>query len=1066
MNTLPVPADLRRWLNVDFSDEQLVAATAPLEPGLIVAGAGTGKTTVMAARVTWLVATGAVAPEHVLGLTFTTKATAEFAARVRASLTTVRSQVAGDSDEHGDPTVSTYHSFASRLIGEHGTLVGAEPGARMVSDAALKQLAYRVVCRSTIEFEGPPTTPFDMVDKLLTLESALTEHAVDPDALRSSDARLIEWLLGTKLQNIGRDMIQTAQRRRDLAALVDELRAEKQRLFVMDFSDQLRLALTAAQRYPQVSDDLRDRFRVVLLDEYQDTSVTQRLLMQTLFGNGHPVTAVGDPFQAIYEWRGASVVNIDRFPEHFPVVADDGTSKPATVYPLTTNRRSRQPILDVANAVAQPLRALHSEAGLLVAGQTSRPPAPTASIVCAMLSTELDEFAWIADRVVEVNEAGHPWSDITVLMRALSRVGLLRDALVLRGVPVEIVGVEGLLSLPEVVEVLSVLELLHDPTANAACTRLLAGPRWRIGPRDLRLLGERAADLAGRFNRYERQAIDDALDAAVAGSDPADLVCLVDALDDLGDAPLSDEAGERMMKLANELRVLRRYVGEPLGDLVDRVLDVTGFRAELMADGGAVAAQRLAAVGAFQTLASEFRDLDGRATLSGLLQFVRDARKFKEDPEADLPNPGDSVRIMSVHKSKGLEFPVVVLPCLDDRTFPSSRGRGVWTTAPDALPYSVRREPEPAGLPPFPVGDEARSVDHGRYKEGVRELALLEERRLAYVAITRAETTLIASASYWTATRTTSRSPGEFLDTIRSCCEGGLGTVAVWADPPGDEPNPLVGADPVQWPTPLDPADLNRRRSAAALVQSLRGVVTAESLTDEGDERVASWDRDLAVLLAEAERDHALERSVRLPETLSTTSMQLLFSDEQAFLRSLVRPMPQRPSPAARRGTRFHAWVESLWGEQPLLEPDDLPGAADADIDSDADLEAMQATFLAMTYASMRPWAMEEQFALLLGGRLIPGRIDAVFRHADPSGDAALDRWEVVDWKTNREASADPIQLAVYRVAWAERLGIAIDRVDATFVYVRLGEVRRYGAGPECQPLPDRTELERMLAGE
>ena len=194
--------------------------------------------------------------------------------------------------------------------------------------------------------------------------------------------------------------------------------------------------------------------------------------------------------------------------------------------------------------------------------------------------------------------------------------------------------------------------------------------------------------------------------------------------------------------------------------------------------------------------------------------------------------------------------------------------------------------------------------------------------------------------------------------------------------------------------------------------------------------------------------------------------MQLLFSDEQAFLRSLVRPMPQRPSPAARRGTRFHAWVESLWGEQPLLEPDDLPGAADADIDSDADLEAMQATFLAMTYASMRPWAMEEQFALLLGGRLIPGRIDAVFRHADPSGDAALDRWEVVDWKTNREASADTIQLAVYRVAWAERLGIAIDRVDATFVYVRLGEVRRYGAGPECQPLPDRTELERMLAGE
>jgi DNA helicase-2/ATP-dependent DNA helicase PcrA len=201
---------------------------------------------------------------------------------------------------------------------------------------------------------------------------------------------------------------------------------------------------------------------------------------------------------------------------------------------------------------------------------------------------------------------------------------------------------------------------------------------------------------------------------------------------------------------------------------------------------------------------------------------------------------------------------------------------------------------------------------------------------------------------------------------------------------------------------------------------------------------------------------------VTLPDSLSTTELQQLLADEASFIKSLVRPMPKQPSTAARRGTRFHAWVESQFGQQPLLSPDDLPGAADADIDSDAELEVMQQRFLELPYAALDPFAIEEPFAITLGGRLFTGRIDAIFRHPQP--DDPMLRWEVVDWKTNREANADPLQLAVYRIAWAEKLGIDLDQVDAAFVYVRFGEVHRFGV--DHAPLPDRSQLERLITND
>ncbi len=149
----------------------------------------------------------------------------------------------------------------------------------------------------------------------------------------------------------------------------------------------------------------------------------------------------------------------------------------------------------------------------------------------------------------------------------------------------------------------------------------------------------------------------------------------------------------------------------------------------------------------------------------------------------------------------------------------------------------------------------------------------------------------------------------------------------------------------------------------------------------------------------------------------------------------LARPMPHPPAPAARRGTEFHAWVESRYGQQTLLDPDDLPGAADHDIVSDEALARLKEAFEGSAYASETPVAVEAPFSVVVAGRVVNGRIDAVFERDG--------RYDVIDWKTGSARSVDPMQLALYRLAWAHLQGVPVDEVDAAFVMVATGEVVR-----------------------
>ncbi|UQX02878.1 UvrD-helicase domain-containing protein [Streptomyces sp. RerS4] len=1240
------PEQLKELLGIPFTPEQLACVTAPPAPQVIVAGAGSGKTTVMAARVVWLVGTGTVAPEQVLGLTFTNKAAGELAERVRkalarAGITDPDPSPADAESAAGEPRISTYHAFAGRLLTDHGLRIGLEPSARLLADATRFQLAAKVLREAPGPYPSLTKSVPDLVGDLLALDGELSEHLTEPAALRAYDTALLDELAGVKLTNDDLRKVPEAVRGRlELLELVERYRAAKRSRDLFDFGDQIALSARLATTRPEVGELLRDEFRVVLLDEYQDTSVAQRLLLSGLFGagsgeasTGHAVTAVGDPCQAIYGWRGASVANLDDFPTHFPHA--DGS--PATRFSLSENRRSGGRLLDLANDLAAPLRVMHE-------GVEALRPAPGAErdglVRCALLETHAEELEWLGDSVAHLVRTGTEPGDIAVLCRSAADFARIQAVLVARDVPVEVVGLSGLLHLPEVADLVSVCEVLQDPGANAALVRLLVGPRWRIGARDLALLGRRARALVARVS--PDSGPDGRLAAAVEGVDPAEVVSLADALETFldgagrapDDLPFSAAARVRFAHLAQELRDLRRSLSDPLMDVLHRVLSTTGLDVELSASPHALAARRRETLSNFMDVAAGFAALDGEATLLAFLAFLRTAAQYEKGLDHALPGGENTVKVLTAHKSKGLEWDVVVVPDLCAGSFPKEKAPEAWTSYAKVLPYSLRGD-----APTLPADPPWTSAGLKAFKAGLKEHKQVEELRLGYVTFTRPRSLLLASGHWWGPTQKRRRGPSAFLTALHDHCAAGFGEIEAWAEEPdADAENPALAADVTPdhtWPLPLDEASLALRRRAAALVEAHLAARTpapraepapaeshraepapaeshraefppAESAlaepapavfdpaepdlapvpedpylwppdcedpahddpapddpwagesvrpaddlwageavpadpwgegpsgapgttgnglhgvrggapvsgrggvgertswpepadpppaadlwageavvpgprhparpypdsaraqrptqpdpgrpTPEEARTIASWDRDLDALEGELRRARAAVRDVELPASLSASQLLRLAADEQGFVRDLARPMPKPPQPAARQGTRFHAWVESRFDELPLplldglLDPaTELPGS-DQEVADEADLDALKAAFERSEYAERTPYRMEAPVQLTLAGRVIRGRIDAVYKNPDGS-------YEVVDWKTGRTTQADPLQLAVYRLAWAEATGTPLDRVGAAFLHVRSGRVIR------PRDLPGRDRLERILQG-
>lgn len=1079
--------------------EQTAVIEAPLEPALVIAGAGSGKTETMAARVVWLVANGIVRRDEVLGLTFTRKAAGELAERVQKRLGRLaeferrgllpvlpalgaegalddfarieqgdasagaakdaarqvalerlvaraaasgRMNAAADAAASDDallhrPTISTYNSFADAIVREHAVRIGGDPEAAILSESAAWLLMRRVVFASDdARLELRTEAVRSIIDAALRIARDSVDNLVALDELVAFPERFADVMdrpstrKGTAVYAEVADAADKVGALSLLAELARAYAAQKRRLGVLDFADQVAGALRVVRSHSSVGAELRGQYRVVLLDEYQDTSVSQTELLAALFG-GTAVMAVGDPHQAIYGWRGASAGNLGGFARAFC------PERTTATYSLLTSWRNSARVLHAANAVLAPLAAASS---IPVSELRARPDAPLGAVEVTVdtdLDAEVDRVAAWFERVRGQRAARGSGTTGAVLFRSKKHMVRFGDALGRRGIPHRILGLGGLLSTPEVVDVVSALRVISDPTAGSALIRLLAGPRWAIGLADLRAL----AELARRIARHDSALAPLAPEVAErvrtgAGDDSASLV---DALDFVLRHPsdhgwldgFTTEARERLREAAAVFAGLRQASGLPVPELVRLIELELRLDIELAANEARGPARIASAqLRAFVDELHAFLAADESGSLSSLLAWLDHAEQLDEFAPRTEPPEDDVVQLLTIHGSKGLEWDAVAVVRLVQDELPSApRDTRGWLHF-GVLPYAFRGDapwlPRLAWEREFAPTQQDLKAAIADFVAANRQRQLDEDRRLAYVAVTRARDHLLLTGAPWSGTKR-ARARSVFLDEI---------AVALGLELPVDEPgdNPYLGERRMlSWP--IDPLGSRRARVTAA----------ADAVHAAQAARRAEPGTDLALLLAERAARRAPATGIA-PTRIPASRYKEFVADYAGTVAAIERPLPERPYRQTRLGTLFHAWVENRSGrvgagtslDDALWESDDT-GAGEGAAQDAADLARLQQIFERSEWAGLRPLEVETEidFAVTdLDGRphVIICKLDAVYRRGD--------RIEIVDWKTGRppagahEREARMLQLELYRRAYHAKHGVPLDDIDVTLYYV------------------------------
>ena len=1091
------------------TQEQARVIAHRLSPLLVVAGAGSGKTATMAQRVVYLVATGQVRPDQILGLTFTRKATAELDQRVASRLAGLSAagllpvaapgrdsgvESTADATDFGEPMIATYNSFAGALVRDHGLRIGVDPDSTLITQARSWQIVTSLLEARTLPL--PNESLSHNASATLVLADSLSQNLLTIEDAAKDLADLSEQFTALAAIKGCKTLVGKAPAvMAEWEALLDvvaELHAHKRHHGLLDFGDQIALACAIAESVPEAAAQVRAQYPAVLLDEFQDTSVAQVRLLSALFADSG-VTAVGDPHQAIYGWRGASAAALDTFHQRFnptgTALLESGTS-PAEATPvleLSTSWRNDSTILEVANVVSAPLRSGVVEDGdpvgehLTVAPLQARPAAfglEPGAVYGAFLQDPAEEARTV---VAFLAERWSPSAEMAVLCRTRAQMEPIAAELEDAGLPYTIIGLGGMLYVPEVADVRALLTAASDPERGDRVVRLLTG--FGIGARDLRALASLARELIRPATESGKEAPGPHGDQA-----EADSPLLSEALDTLlrwhedgvqeeqeESAAARDltEAGRAVaLRTARAIRRIREAVSLPLPDLVALAEQALDLDIEIAARVSHPMGHR--ALDSFHETARAFAADTDAPTLTGFLEWL-DAAEEHEDamsaPEVE-PSPG-AVQLLTVHAAKGLEWDVVAVPGMDEQVFPSYTSavkddlRVVetgWMGSTSTFPFPLRAD---AGdLPPFTVGDLDPAVTDkplltetmSAYKEALGRQSLREERRLAYVAFTRARHELLLTGSHLSKTASKPRRPSRFLtelqrrDLLSPYAEG-------WVDFDESRPNPLTTLTQVgTWPLDADAAETldsqapepggegtavtdrlaavrRARYAAAAQVTAAMGgaepVQEVPAQAQPDDETVQRWRLEAGLLLAERSRALAGGPAVRLPEHLAATRLDDLRADRRQFALDLRRPLPPEPRAAGRLGTVFHDAVAqrlsargTLFGLGQAGVPDSL-GPQDRDrierwLETAENLPLLEDYVLAET---------ETDREITIGATTLRCRMDAVFHRSDGSG------WLIVDWKTGRrQVPVD--QLSVYVHAWAASQGVPTASVRAAYVYV------------------------------
>lgn len=1117
------------------TDEQTAIIEAGPSPLLVVAGAGSGKTHTMTDRVIWLIANGYVRPEEVLGVTFTRKAAGELETRINSAIDRLASRTDLDlgleTAEVGQATVTTYHSYANALVADHGLRIGVEPDARLIGEAESYQLITEVardhdsdIDLSDVQSEDLLTSIADDVrDRPLSstikavkkLAGDCAEHLVEPDRVNAALAEMFTFGQGLPVSKSmtanTKSLFAGLKLRSKIADMVTSYLELKHANNVMDYGDLVRYAALIATQLPEVRDVEREKYKIVLLDEFQDTSHAQLQLFSALFGRAggtqepHSVTAVGDPNQSIYGFRGASAGQL------FSFVGEFGAEQ----LELTTAWRNSSQILDVANHVAQPLRE-QAQSGHLIPELQPRQGAQAGTVELNWFASADDEAAQLAQRIQDLAIAEGEYT-AAILCRTKKQFTPLIEALEARSISYEVVGLAGLLSIPEIIEIVSILKVLAEPQSSEPLIRLLSNARWRIGPEDLWVLNAfaRTLEFQDRYNP---------LDTETSPKEDIDHPSLVSAILRLPKDNWTSHRGqqfsesglERLHTIAAMLRDLMRQIHLPIPTLIRHIEKLTGLGVEVGVRPGneAVDSRRyldefLRIAEAFQASADHTRTLDLVTFLTWLETAADEEDGLDMPPEQ--PKPG-AVQIMTMHASKGLEWDAVFVPGLNERYFPGT-SVDLWTAKSRGdLPWPLRGDAETLPKWEYELASDVREwaglsgVDswsakmaetimetQGRevltLKQQVQLHELDEARRLAYVAFTRAKDLLWVSGAHWQGITKRPDSMSVFLEEmLQYQNDHGLDYKAHWAEEFPEENPRRAKAVVAQWPyDPLDgpvqyqvearedgrlpepdehAVEVRRSHPRRAVLQQaanrVRNATKAEIGLDEDLSQRIHWVLDRANV--------PLTHDVPMPEHISTSRFVELASDPESVARQIRRPMPQRPTAAAREGTLVHEWIEHYYtqnrpGLTPSFDIEETEILVDAEWDQATGLAELRQKFEASHWSEKTPMMIEAAVETSVAGLTLRGRIDAVFRSGgDPKIEFDPDAtWELVDWKTGRvptdaEMPRRSLQLAIYRLAWSRLHGIPLENITGKFVYLA------HGVEKTPQDFATADDLEAILA--
>lgn len=909
----------------NLNEEQREAVAHGTGPLLIIAGAGTGKTTVIARRIAWLLQERLAKSDQILALTFTDKAAGEMEERVDTLL------------PYGsvDIWISTFHAFAERMLKEYGLAIGIPNDFRLLDETAQWLLIREHLDRFPLDYYRPRGNPTKHIRALLKLFSRAKDEEIRPNDF-------LEYVKKLRLEadqaEFADDVIREAEEVANCYHAYEQLLLEKE---AMDFGGLLVYFLELLRERPRILKHLQERFPYILVDEFQDTNWAQYELVKLLAGERRNLTVVGDDDQSIYKFRGASVSNILQFKKDF--------SESREVV-LTRNYRSRQNILDTAYRFIQNnnpnrLEARASSGGVPLSKKLVSAETGEGIVEHLHFQTSDEEVGGVVEKIRELMASGraNSWSDFVVLTRSNDAATPFANALQLHGIPYQFLALRGLYTKPIVLDVINYLKLLDNYHESTALFRVLNAPFIKLPNEDLVRLTFEAQKKSESLHSVAKRAR---------------------GIGDMGNE--SATAIERLLAMVETHASLARR--RPPSEVCIAFMKDSGYLELLLPE----TKENREALGHLEQFMQRIKSYETRAIDPRLAEFMRELALEIDSGESgglafDAETGPDMVRIMTIHGAKGLEFPYVFVVNMVEQRFPTIHRRD-----PIELPDALVKETLPEG-----------------------DIHLEEERRLCYVAITRAKYgVFFTSAEDYGGAR--KKKPSRFL------AELGF-TVG---EPQNARGRVRFASPPERPPSAAPPHGIPAQTSYTQFVAFETCPLQYKFAHLLRIPVLGKFQKSFGSTI------HAtLEEFMRLLRTRTDSVQQSLFGAEAA----------NRQSPIANGGDandfpmsekELMEIYEKQWqGEWFLF-------AKQKEEFWEKGKEMLKKFYGAVRDERPRPILLEEPFRVKIGTTVIKGKIDRVDELPEK-------RVEIIDYKTGKNKEklewSDKRQLLLYQIAMEER---------------------------------------------